>query len=119
MEVGQWSEVAPNVKHTTRHVPSEGRYMEKHKRWRTPPPSFVDLVYHGSMRSTPAGVVFLFSRLLPHTTTLLLHLCSAVCRRKGPDMCVVQRPLLACSVASIRAFTPYLVINLLKPLISY
>lgn len=51
------------------------------------------------MSSTPAGLVCLLSRLLPHTTTLLLHLCSSACRTKAPDMCVVQKPLLACELA--------------------
>lgn len=36
------------------------------------------------------------TRLLPHTTTLLLHTCaSSVCRRKGADMCIVWKPPLA------------------------
>lgn len=80
--------------------------MTWHKRWRAPPPSCRSGLprIHGS---TPACVV-LDDYYHTLDTTLLLHLCSSVCRRKGADLCIVQEPLLARSIASIRAFTPFL-----------
>lgn len=89
----------PQCETPGQHVPSEGMYMRCTSAAH-PAAELADRVRHGSMSSTPAGVVCPLSRLLPHTTTLLLHLCSSVCRRTGPGMCVVyykpSPPFLVC-----------------------
>lgn len=63
-----------------------------------PAAELADLVCHGSMSSTPAGVVCPSqSTTTPHydSATAPVLLRQSVCRRTGPGMCIVYKPLLA------------------------